>query len=148
LGRYDAELNLLEEEQRGFAVLACVGTLAEETSESLVEAGKKAMRGPVPPEASAAAAAPAAAAPAAPRTARSLAINLSGVTYMSSVGLGALLELYAFARANGVRLALFGAKAETLRLFHYTAIDEVIPHFATEEEALGRLARGPEEEAG
>jgi len=118
VGRYDAELRILEEEVRGFLVLSCVGTLVEETSSRLAGAAKHVvLDGP-----------------------RSLAIDLSGVSYMSSVGISALLEIRRLTEQHGVRVAVFGAKPEILRLFRYTALDEIIEHFTTQEEALGYLA--------
>ena len=118
MARYEGELRLLEEEIRGFPVISCVGTLVEETSARLSGAGRRVvLEGPRP-----------------------LAIDLSGVSYMSSAGITALLEVNHLAAENGVRLALFGAKPDVLRLFRFTALDEVIPHFTTQEEALGWLA--------
>jgi anti-anti-sigma factor len=127
VARYDAELSILEEEERGFGVLACVGSLVEGTSARLLEAARRNLTPAAGP--------------------RALALGLSGVAYMSSVGIGALLELDGLAREHGVRLSLFGAKPEIQRLFRLTALDERIAHFTTREEALGYLALPPEADA-
>ena len=52
-------------------------------------------------------------------------MDLSGLEFIDSSGLGALVELHLEARRQGVSLSLTGLRASTHRLLRLTGLDEV-----------------------
>jgi len=68
-----------------------------------------------------------------------LILDLSGVDYMDSAGLGAILGARASCERQGKRLALVGASPRVLTLFELTHTDTVLPRFASVDEAVRSL---------
>jgi len=56
-----------------------------------------------------------------------IAIDLSGVEYISSAGVGMLVSMLKRCHQNGLELALTGMNAEVRELFSLTRLDEVFP---------------------
>lgn len=54
-------------------------------------------------------------------------VDLSGVTYMDSTGLGIFIGAYKTCQCTGSSLHLVGLKPRVARLFHITGVDELIP---------------------
>jgi len=67
-------------------------------------------------------------------------VDLTGVSYIASMGLRLLLAAARGLHRKGRRLVLFGASGQVQQVLADAAIDQVIPIVATEEEALARLA--------
>jgi anti-anti-sigma factor len=62
-------------------------------------------------------------------------IDLAGVPYMDSAGLGVLLGQFAHAQRNGQKFALAGITPRVLTIFEITHTDQVLPIFATQSDA-------------
>ena len=56
-----------------------------------------------------------------------VAIDLSGVEYISSAGVGMLVSMLKRCHQNGLELALAGLTTEVRELFSLTRLDEVFP---------------------
>ena len=56
-----------------------------------------------------------------------IALDLSGVEYISSAGVGMLVSMLKRCHQNGLELALAGLTAEVRELFALTRLDEVFP---------------------
>jgi anti-anti-sigma factor len=66
----------------------------------------------------------------------SLAIlDLTGVPYMDSAGMGALINYYVHCEKNSIRMTVAGVSSRVMELFKLTKVDTVIPLAATAEEA-------------
>jgi anti-sigma B factor antagonist len=61
--------------------------------------------------------------------------DLSGVPYMDSAGMGALINHFVHCEKNGVEMIVAGASSRVLELFKLTKVDTVIPLAATVEAA-------------
>ncbi len=61
--------------------------------------------------------------------ARTVVLDLSGLTYMNNKGMGLLVRLEAQARREGRRLAAVGLNAHYRRVFRTTGLDEGIRVF-------------------
>jgi anti-sigma B factor antagonist len=68
-------------------------------------------------------------------------IDLSGVTFIASMGIRLLISTARGLSRNGARMVLFGAQDLVRNVFEEAAIDQIIPVVATEKEALETLGR-------
>jgi anti-sigma B factor antagonist len=67
-------------------------------------------------------------------------IDLSGVLYIDSAGLGVLLDRWAHSQHTGVKYALFGMSQRVHTIFEFTHTDTVLPIFKTQSEAEAAFA--------
>ncbi len=67
---------------------------------------------------------------------RRLIVNLTGVTYMDSSGIGTLVEVFRRVNAYKGQLALCGMNDRVHSVFEITKLDKFFKIFATESEAL------------
>ena len=67
-------------------------------------------------------------------------IDLSGVPFLDSAGLGALIGGVRRAREGGGDVAVYGARPAVARLLHTTGFDRVATVSDTEQDALKSLA--------
>jgi len=65
-------------------------------------------------------------------------LDLSGVPYMDSAGMGAVINHYTHCAAKGTKLIAAGVSSRVMELFRLTRVDTVIPIAATVEEAESR----------
>jgi anti-sigma B factor antagonist len=70
-------------------------------------------------------------------------VDLDGVTFVDSAGLGVLVGGQRRARAHGGELHLVISQPRLLDVFTSTHLDAVFPIHATLSEALGVIRRGP-----
>lgn len=73
--------------------------------------------------------------------ARKLVVELSGVEYMDSAGLGALKGLRSQLLQSGGLVAVVGAQARVAKLFEQTGMDQVFPMYADVAAALEEVGR-------
>jgi len=73
---------------------------------------------------------------------KGIIIDLAGVPYMDSAGLGVLLRQYAHAQTGGYKFALTGMSPRVRTNFEITQTDRVLPIFATQAEAENSFAAG------
>ena len=69
-----------------------------------------------------------------------LVVDMTGTHFCDSAGLHVLVRAHKRARADGGDLLLALQAAEVLRVLEITGIDQVIPAFATLDEALEQAA--------
>ena len=69
------------------------------------------------------------------QTAHLTILDLSGVPYIDSAGLGTILIYYVSAEKNGRRLALAGVNERVASLIRMTRVDTVLSMFPTVEAA-------------
>jgi anti-sigma B factor antagonist len=62
-------------------------------------------------------------------------IDLSGVPYMDSAGMGAIINYYVSAQRRGEKVIAAGTNYRVLELFKLTKVDSLIPLAASVEEA-------------
>jgi anti-anti-sigma factor len=62
-------------------------------------------------------------------------LDLAGVPYMDSAGMGAVINHYTRCQGKGARLIATGVSPRVHELFRMTKVDSVIPQAATVEEA-------------
>ena len=62
-------------------------------------------------------------------------LDLSGVEYMDSAGMGAIINYYVAAQRRGNKLIAVGPNYRVLELFKLTHVDSLIPIVTTVEEA-------------
>jgi anti-anti-sigma factor len=67
-------------------------------------------------------------------------LDLSGVPYMDSAGMGAIMNYYVHCTNKKGRLVVAGVSARVAELFRMTKVDSVIPLEASVESAEARLA--------
>jgi anti-sigma B factor antagonist len=72
-----------------------------------------------------------------------LIVNLSGVDFVDSSGLGALVRNVTAARAKRKKMALCGLTPNVRKLFDMTRVTDLFSTFATEEEALAAAGSAP-----
>jgi len=65
-------------------------------------------------------------------------LDITGVPYMDSAGLGIIVRYFVRSRSKGVRLIVAGAGPRIVELFKITKVDGLIPMTATIEEAETR----------
>lgn len=68
-------------------------------------------------------------------------VDLSGVPYMDSAGLGVLLAEWSHTQRGGFKYALVGMSPRVHTIFEITHTDKVLPIFATMAEAEAGFAR-------
>ena len=71
---------------------------------------------------------------------RDAVIDLSGVSFVASMGIRMLIAAARGLHAKGAQLVLFGAQALVYTVLDQAALDQIIPLVATEQLALDRLA--------
>jgi anti-sigma B factor antagonist len=62
-------------------------------------------------------------------------IDLAGVPYMDSAGMGLLMNQYVRCQTRGTKLVVSGANSRVMDLFKITKVDAILPLAATIEEA-------------
>jgi len=72
---------------------------------------------------------------------RTAAIDLSGVTFIASMGIRLLISAARGVRMKGSKMVLFGARPLVQDVLEQAAIDQIIPLVATQEQALDVLGR-------
>lgn len=68
-----------------------------------------------------------------------LVLNLSGVPYMDSAGMGTIINYYVSCQRNGRRMVVAGVNGRVLELFRMTRVDTLltmVPTVAEAEQAL------------
>lgn len=75
-----------------------------------------------------------------------LVIDLSGVDFLDSTGLGVIVGLLKRVRTHDGELAVAGAENHVRKVFDITRISDVLPMYATVDEACAAIANG--EQAG
>jgi anti-sigma B factor antagonist len=71
-----------------------------------------------------------------------MVLNLAGVTYIDSGGLGTLVGVYSSARAAGADIKLTGLGQRLRDVLQITKLATVFQVFNSEQEALAALGRG------
>jgi anti-anti-sigma factor len=66
-------------------------------------------------------------------------LDLAGVPYMDSAGMGAVVNHYVRCQGKGARLVAVAVSPRILELFKITKVDSIIPQAATVEEAEAGL---------
>ncbi len=72
-----------------------------------------------------------------------LIVNLGGVQFMDSAGLGALIGGIRKVRENDGRIAVFCDRANITRLLHTTGFDRIVPVKEVLDESVAALAEDP-----
>jgi anti-anti-sigma factor len=62
-------------------------------------------------------------------------IDLAGVPYMDSAGMGLVMNHYVHCQTRGTRVVVCGANSRIMDLFKVTKVDTILPLTATVEEA-------------
>jgi anti-anti-sigma factor len=73
-------------------------------------------------------------------TGRSAIVDLTGLEFLSSLGIRLLLSSARVVTRRGGRVVLFGAQPMVREVLTAMALDEVLPLVDSEQEAVGRLA--------
>jgi anti-sigma B factor antagonist len=71
-----------------------------------------------------------------------MVLNLSGVTYIDSGGLGTLVGVFSSGRATGADIKLTGLGQRLRDVLQVTKLATVFEVFDTEQEAVTALSRG------
>lgn len=72
---------------------------------------------------------------------RDAIVDLSGVSFVASLGLRLLISTARALDGKGAKLVLFGAQELVQGVFDDAALDQIIPIVATEAEALAEIGR-------
>lgn len=75
------------------------------------------------------------------RSGRGIILNFSGLTYMNNKGVGLLVRLLAQATSQRRRLVAVGLNRHYRRVFHLTGLDEGLPLYETEDQAVAALLK-------
>jgi anti-anti-sigma factor len=70
---------------------------------------------------------------------RNAVIDLSGVTFVASMGIRLLIASARGLRLKGANMVLFGAQELVYTALDQAALDQIIPIVATEQQAIERL---------
>ncbi len=70
---------------------------------------------------------------------RAYILDLTGVPYMDSAGMGAIVNHYVHCQNRGVKLVVAGVSSRVMELFKITRVDAVMTIAASVEEAEARL---------
>jgi anti-sigma B factor antagonist len=70
---------------------------------------------------------------------RASILDLSGVPYMDSAGMGAIMNYYTHCQGKGVKLIIAGVSSRVLELFKMTRVDTVMTFAASVEAAEAAL---------
>ena len=73
-------------------------------------------------------------------TGRSAVLDLRGLDFLSSLGIRLLLSAARVVTRRGGKVVLFGAQPMVAEVLDAMALDAVLPHVPSEEDALARLA--------
>ncbi len=68
-----------------------------------------------------------------------VAIDLSGVSFLDSTGIGALVGALKKTRESGGQMAFFGARDRTKRVFQIAGLLNALPFYTTRDGALAAL---------
>lgn len=71
---------------------------------------------------------------------RHAAVDLSGVSFLASMGIRLLISTARALHLKGAQLVLFGAQGPVRSVLEETAIDQIVPLVDTEQDALARLS--------
>jgi anti-sigma B factor antagonist len=71
-----------------------------------------------------------------PEPAASLVLEMSGVSFLDSAGLGALVQMYVHRRNKGQNLALAGLTQQGNAIIQVAGLRNLLPTYASFEEAL------------
>ena len=74
---------------------------------------------------------------------RQIVLNLSGVTYIDSGGLGTLVGVYSSARSSGADIKLTGLGQRIRDVLQITKLVTVFEVYDTEQQAIAAFQRGP-----
>lgn len=99
-----------------FRVLKAVGQLTETETNEFLEALRREMKSGSP----------------------RVILDMDGLLYMSSAGLGALVSVHPGFMGAGVRLILAGTNSKVRKLLALTSLDKLIESADSVEEAIGR----------
>ncbi|HMQ14725.1 MAG TPA: STAS domain-containing protein [Phycisphaerae bacterium] len=69
-------------------------------------------------------------------------LDLAGVRFIASQGLGLLLTMRRKAEKSATRLLLAGVQPELMRVLRVTGLDKLLPVFPTTDEAIASLKGG------
>jgi anti-anti-sigma factor len=70
---------------------------------------------------------------------RSAVVDLSGVSFLASMGIRMLISSGRALNLKGAKMVLFGATSLVQSVLDHVALDQIIPVVATEQEAIKRL---------
>ena len=70
---------------------------------------------------------------------QTVVMNLNGVTYMNSAGIGIIVDSYKQFKERGGRLILTNLVSDIQKLFEVTKLNKFIEIYRTEEEAITKL---------
>ncbi|UNC92523.1 STAS domain-containing protein [Candidatus Contubernalis alkaliaceticus] len=76
------------------------------------------------------------------RKVKYLVVDMSGLTFMDSSGIGALLGRLNQLKNKGGKVVVFGMQSQVKKVFYAGGMDKVIPCYEREEEAIVNLLRG------
>ena len=66
-------------------------------------------------------------------------LDLSGVPYMDSAGMGAIMNYYTHCQGKGVKLIVAGVSSRVMELFKLTRVDTLMTFAPSAEEAEAKL---------
>lgn len=66
-------------------------------------------------------------------------LDLSGVPYMDSAGMGAIMNYYTHCQGKGVKLIVAGVSSRVMELFKMTRVDSVMTFAPSVEEAEAKI---------
>ncbi len=73
-----------------------------------------------------------------------VALDLSGVSFLDSTGIGALVGALKKTRENGGQMAFFGARDRVTRVFQIAGLLGALPFYQTRDGALAALLPSPQ----
>lgn len=71
--------------------------------------------------------------------ARNLVLNMSGLSFMDSSGIGVILGRYNFIKKTGGKIAVCNLKPQVRKVFHTAGLSSIIKEYGSEEEAAEKL---------
>jgi len=75
-----------------------------------------------------------------PQPALRLVLDMSGVPYIDSSGVGALVSLFVGRRSNGKSMALVGLNPQGIAVLQVSGLVQLLPIFGSVEEAVSQAA--------
>jgi len=76
-------------------------------------------------------------------TAKPIIVDLSGVPYMDSAGLGCVISIYTSCQRSNRGFGIIGLTERIRTLFAVTHVDGILPCYNTQAEAEAALKNGP-----
>jgi anti-sigma B factor antagonist len=70
---------------------------------------------------------------------RATILDLSGVPYMDSAGMGAIVNYYVYCQNRGIKLVVAGVSSRVMELFKMTRVDSVLSFAPTADTAEASL---------